>query len=289
MECLLLAVLPYLFTFRHDRNYAEHVESFRQNVDSQLSDMLQRMANEGDDVLDGLVKTILKIIDDQTFLLSVLNFYTTALQKDSDVAVAIYKIVTIMLKMTPLPITIDRFGGIGDVAASVTDPLISVYAIEFLKLLQAQGGGVMKKIVSRGIKQFPSIDLPVKADQWKFNEEIDPFDDIKELPPLAIIDIEYYGCEFLQPIQETLPIIKVAPFTFWANATFKAENMHVQEKMLLELDAVKVNEPEKFFNKLEKALVNDDESDDEDLQGKKSTDARSKKKNFAQEDQEDAA
>ncbi|EAY14002.1 hypothetical protein TVAG_478270 [Trichomonas vaginalis G3] len=287
MECLLLAVLPYLFTFRHDRNYAEHVESFRQNVDSQLSDMLQRMANEGDDVLDGLVKTILKIIDDQTFLLSVLNFYTTALQKDSDVAVAIYKIVTIMLKMTPLPITIDRFGGIGDVAASVTDPLISVYAIEFLKLLQAQGGGVMKKIVSRGIKQFPSIDLPVKADQWKFNEEIDPFDDIKELPPLAIIDIEYYGCEFLQPIQETLPIIKVAPFTFWANATFKAENMHVQEKMLLELDAVKVNEPEKFFNKLEKALVNDDESDDEDLQGKKSTDARSKKKNFAQEDQED--
>ena len=61
------------------------------------------------------------------------------------------------------------------------------------------------------------------------------------------------------------------------------------KKMLLELDAVKVNEPEKFFNKLEKALVNDDESDDEDLQGKKSTDARSKKKNFAQEDQEDAA
>lgn len=287
-EALFLSVLPYIFSHRYESRYIDAINSFKGVIlDIEISDLIGKLSNEGDDVIEKLVARVVKKIDNKETILSIINFYTNVLSKDQTVSIPIYKIVTIMLKMDPLPVSIDKFGGIGDIAASVTDPMISVYSIEFLKRLQSLGGAVMKRIQSRGMKQFPAITLPFSQATWEPKDDIDPFGDIKNLPPLAIIDIEYYGCEFLQPIQEVLPLIKVNPFTNWANATFKAENMHVQENMVeLEVDAVTVKDQDKFFNVIEKALVNDDESDDEDANCNKKK-KNTKSGNFVVPDDED--
>jgi hypothetical protein len=141
------------------------------------------------------------------------------------------------------------------------------------------------------MKKFPNIVLHTPIDNqvkyWQAPDREDPFDRIVNLPPLSLIDIEYLGVSYQQPIARVVLGVKVKPLDDWTRAMNRAEALQIQYADEGEISAVRVSPDGQVLLKLIDDVIGDDVKaaqpppEDDDIVGLASR-APSKKKQKAQ-------
>jgi hypothetical protein len=92
-------------------------------------------------------------------------------------------------------ITLDSFAEIAYAAVYHKDSSRNTITLTFLSALNNRGGFIQAHSASQQMKLLPEILLhtPIDVVMWQAPDRDDPFNQIVNLPPLSIINIEYLG------------------------------------------------------------------------------------------------
>jgi hypothetical protein len=262
-QLLLMTIMPYLFTYQHDPDLNLVVDSIIEiTTDKIIKEHLNKKFGSADDFVYPIMNRLVKAFNESAALSRIVGFYTSVAKAKVEMLAPVLSICSAILMTPSLPITLDCFGQIGFTAIHDTDVSRNTLALNFLSSLNNRGGFIQQHSVSRMMKKFPNVVLHTPIDNqvkyWQPPDREDPFDRIVNLPPLSLIDIEYLGVAYQQPIARQVLGVKVKPLDDWTRAINRAEALQIQYIDEGEISPVKVSPDAQTFLELLKDVIEGD-------------------------------
>ena len=137
---------------------------------------------------------------------------------------------TILLSDPKFNAKSELFHDIGFKAINDRDTNRNSLNVNFLAALTMRNGTAYLSKKSKALKNIPELKLKTLIDlsSWAPTDGVDPFENVRDIPPLSIISIDYIGCPIQKPISCAVQQVKVEPFSNWTTMMFRAESLQNQ-------------------------------------------------------------
>ena len=230
---LTLVMMPYAFTNQHDHEVKTIMSSLASLThDKSLKKELKKpLSGNAEIFCKPIMKLLLKNSIHAEDLKKLIIFYSSISVSLKEMFAPVVSICTTILSSINLKDAIEIFGEIGSIAIHDHDINRSTIILDFLSYLNGLNGVIKTPQMSKLMKKkMPNLHLskPIDIDSWIPSENLDPFENVRDFPPLSIIDLDYIGVSFQKQLSVTVQQVKVEPFSTWTSALFQAESFTVQ-------------------------------------------------------------
>lgn len=309
LSLLVLALMPYAFTYQHDAKVKDMMNSLSSLASSKgFADLANELKSKFSGSIEVFCKSIMsklakmKIVSSDISLavkfftsISYSSVSTKASASLKSMFGPIVSICRILLSNPEFNAPVSLFSDIGHISILDKDTNRNSLNLDFLAVLTAKDGKASQSKTSKTLKVVPELKMKTLIDlsSWTPTEGVDQFENVRDYPPLSIISIDYVGCLIQKPISCAVQQIKVEPFSTWTTMMFRAEALQMQTNMNIAINKeIKVEDEkaQKILAIFENAIViHPDESFI--IEDKKNSDIESSVKNVEKKEevQPDAA